>query len=199
MGFEKLCSIFAAMDTVFFIPIAILLIGGAFVIGMIRNRNFDKKEKLHQKLAQALGLSLSYQNQKDFTIYGYYRSYPLRIEGISINSPELKKPFHAVKCSISMVNPQLKILRIAKSHPEFELFENLVILDRPVHMPHNLGDWLDISTNDLMFGSILLSDDIKISLFEVFNHQRCTNKKSFGIQPSNNCKNSYLVHINPFW
>lgn len=66
-----------------------------------------------------------------------------------------------------MINPQLKVLRIEKADPAFQEMDKLAILDRPVHMPHDIGDWLAISTNDMMFGSILLSDDLKISLFEV--------------------------------
>ncbi len=167
MVFFGLSDIFAAMDTVIFIPIAVLLIGGAFVIGMVRRRNFDRKENLHKQLARRLGISLSYLNHKDFTLFGNYRGYNLRLEVVDLSDRDKKEKRLYLKCAIPMINPQLKVLRIEKADPAFQEMDKLAILDRPVHMPHDIGDWLAISTNDMMFGSILLSDDLKISLFEV--------------------------------
>ncbi|MCI4670182.1 MAG: hypothetical protein MRZ79_18745 [Bacteroidia bacterium] len=157
------------MDTIYFIPIAVLLIGGAFVIGMLRNRKFDQIQKLHKQLSVQLGLSLSYLNHRDFTIFGKYQSYQLRIETVELPSSDGSSKLTAVKCSIPMVNPQLKVLRIEKKEESFEYFNHIAAITRPISMPHNIGEWLNITTNDMMFASILLSDDLKISIFENLN------------------------------
>ncbi|MEO0897055.1 MAG: hypothetical protein AAFY71_11695 [Bacteroidota bacterium] len=157
------------MEPIYFIPFAIIFIGGAFLIGFIRNRNFDRKEKLHKNLAVRLGLSLSYQSEEDFLIFGTYKDYKVRLETIEIRTRDNQDGIPALKWNIPMINPQLKILRIAKDNPSYPQLTSLAYLDRPVNMAHDLGEWLSITTNDLMFGSILLSDDLKISLFEVFN------------------------------
>lgn len=153
----------------YFIPVAVFLIGGAFVVGMLRNRKFDRIENLHKSLARQLGLSISYLNQKDFTLFGKYRGYKVRIEGIKLPSEDRTETLPAIKCSVQMVNPQLKCLRVEKKAESFSYFNKLAFIPRPFNMNHNIGDWLSITTNDMMFASILLSDDLKISLFETFN------------------------------
>jgi len=169
MVFVLLSVNFEFMQPVYFIPFAVIFIGGAFLIGIIRNRNFSRKEKLHKRLASLLGLSLSYQSEDDFVIFGSHRDYRVRLESIGLTDRENQNMIPALKWSIPMVNPQLKILRMAKDSDHFPQLKSVAHLDRPVKMAHDLGEFLSITTNDLMFGSILLSDDIKISLFELFN------------------------------
>lgn len=136
---------------------------------MLRNRNFDRIEKLHKKLAHKLGLSLSYLNQRDFTLFGKYRDYQVRIEGIELHNADRSETKPGIKCSITMINPQMKCFRVEKKEADFSFFKNFAFIARPFTMNHNIGDWLSITTNDMMFGGILLSDDLKISLFEIFN------------------------------
>ena len=52
------------------------------------------------------------------------------------------------------------------SERSFTLFADL---DQPSFVRHDLGEWLQITTNDLLFASLILSDDIKISLYDTFN------------------------------
>ncbi|MEM9987321.1 MAG: hypothetical protein AAF804_19685 [Bacteroidota bacterium] len=146
-----------------------LLFSTAIIIGVSRNRRFRRKELLHLELAEELGLKVAYLNDRDFDLFGEYRGYPLQIEPIAL--PEKAKAKHQtfyIRVSLPMVNPNLKSLRIVKAGKEPEPLDTHRPIDRPIGINPEIAPWLELSTNDAMFSGLILSDDIKISLFEVF-------------------------------
>ena len=156
------------MSSPWFILVISALTLGSVAVGVIRNRRFRLKELLHQKLAKKLGLQVAYLNERDFNLFGTYREYALRIEAFPILLPGEKQGPMGVKLSLPMTNPNLKSLRIGKDsdlHPELSQYR---LIDRPTAFPHEVAPWLKITTNDLMFASLLLADDVKITLYEVF-------------------------------
>ena len=155
------------MDTFWFVILASLLALGSIWVGFSRNRRFRRKENLHRELGRRHGLRLAYQSERDLTLFGTYRGYPLRIEAVPVRlNGEVVTT--ALQCSLPMVNPTRKALRIAKRSPALPAWDQVAVIDRPIHFRHDLGDWLEIQTNDFLFASRILSDNVKISLFEAF-------------------------------
>jgi len=155
------------MSSPWFLILITLLAVGSIAVGVIRNRRFRKKELLHQELAKKLGLQVAYLNERDFNLFGTYREYALRIEAVPIVPIGATKGPTALKLSLPMTNPNLKSLRVGKHSSQYPELSEYRLIDRPAAFPHKVADWLEITTNDLMFSSLLLSDDVKISLYEV--------------------------------
>ena len=158
------------MDTIWFVVLAIVLAGGSIAIGIIRNRRFQQKEALHSKLAANLGLDLAYASDQDYSLFGKYREYSLRIEPINLAAPGAKTPAWYTKGSIPMVNPVRKMIRIARRNDSFPELEKLVQVGAISSMQHDLEPWLDIQSNDLMFASIILTENTKISTHKAFRN-----------------------------
>ena len=145
-----------------------LLFSTAIIIGVSRNRRFRRKERLHQELAAELGLKVAYMNERDFDLFGEYRGYPLQIEPLALpEKAKAKNQNFYIRISLPMVNPNLKSLRIVKSGSESGPLDSYRIIDRPLRINPEIAPWLELSTNDAMFSGLIVSDDIKISLFEV--------------------------------
>lgn len=157
------------MDATWSLIPSFIVIAIAIIVGIRRHRRFRNQEQRHLNLAGQLGIRSAYMSPDAFTLYGNFQGYDLRIEPIPLPMMGTDKPFPILKARIPMVNPNLKILVISKGVKEIQPIQRLIQLDRPVHMSHQLGDWLSITTNDLMFASVLLTDDIKISLYELFS------------------------------
>ncbi len=155
------------MSPNWFLVVASLIAAGSVAVGVVRNRRFRRKERLHQQLAQRLGLKVAYLNERDFDLFGPYRSYSLRIEAFSL--PDGKQRLDLVKVSLPMVNPSLKALRIIRVHEHYPRLSEHRRIDRPVVLDHQIAPWLEITTNDAAFAGLILSEDVKISLYDVFN------------------------------
>lgn len=157
------------MDTVWFIILAVILTIVTIAIGMIRNRRFKALEDLHASLGKRLHLDIAYASPKSYTLFGTHREYPIKIQPINLALPGTNEPKWFTKVMIPMVNPVRKMLRISRRSPYFSELENLVHVARVDSVSHDLEPWLDIQTNDLMFSSIVLSENVKISIHQVFS------------------------------
>ncbi|MDX2286543.1 MAG: hypothetical protein NW241_20420 [Bacteroidia bacterium] len=148
------------------------LTAGLIATGIIRNRRFKRRQDQHQQLASRLGMQLAYMNEQQATWYGNYRSYPLRIETVLIPVPgprgrALHRP--ALRFALPMHNPSLNALRIARRHPDAPWLDSIAQPDRPMTFAHGIAPWLDIQSNNMLFASLVLSEDLKISLYDVFS------------------------------
>lgn len=157
------------MDTVWFIILAIVLTIGTVAIGVIRNRRFKAVEDLHESLGKRLDLDMAYASPKDYTLFGNHRDYSIKIFPINVALPGTNEPKWFTKVVIPMVNPVRKMLRVSRRSSQYSELENLVQVARVDSVSHDLAPWLDIQTNDLMFSSIVLSENVKISIHQVFN------------------------------
>lgn len=160
---------FAAMGSTIFLIVVSILAVVSVTAAIIRNRNFKKKQRLHQHLESKYGLSLAYASENSFTLFGKYQDYKLRIEPIEIPDRMRETLLDGLKISIPMVNPQRKLFRILRKEEGLPHLNLIAALDHPSFVPHDLGKWLEITTNDLVFASLILSDDIKISIYDTFN------------------------------
>lgn len=156
------------MNTIWFIILAVILTLGSIVIGVIRNRRFKAAEDLHASLGRRLGLDIAYTSPIDYTLFGSHRGYPVKVQPINLAIPGTKQPKWFTKVHIPMINPVRKMLRISRRSDQFSELENLVQVARADSVSHDLEPWLDIQTNDLMFSSIVLSENVKISIHQVF-------------------------------
>ena len=112
-------------------------------------------------------MQVAYLNARSFTIFGSYRGYTIHLEATPISSSE-GKPTYGVKSFIPMVNPNRKALRIRKKDATPHGLDQIAIIDRPVQLANGMGGEMEMLTNDLLFSGLILSDDVKISLYEVF-------------------------------
>lgn len=147
------------------VGVLVLIIATAFIVGMIRNRNFQYRQELHETVARQTNLKLAYQSPQQYKMYGEYRGYPVKISSIELMKSSKEDVKFVSKIRIDMINPNRKSILI--SLPGASLTK-LVPLDDPVKVKHNAQEWLDIYTNDMMFSSLLLSDDVKISVGAFF-------------------------------
>lgn len=145
--------------------IVIVLTLGSIGVGVYRNRTFRRREKQFVHLAQILGLRLAYTEPRQFTFYGDYRNYPVRIEPFAYgNQKDKKQRKWATKITLPMVNPNLKILRISKVSPSDSEFNSYIPHSDLQLVQHQIAPWLDIHTNDSLFSHLVLTDDIKMDL-----------------------------------
>jgi hypothetical protein len=154
----------------FFLPniwmwsIVIVLALASIGVGVVRNLRFRREQNLHRKLARRLGLRMAFADTRDFTLFGTYREYPLRIEAVSLSSEKAKSHQMALKLSLPMVNPNLKALRIARRSPEYPLLDSTATVFKRLEVAHGIADWMEIETNDMLFAHYVLTDDIKMDL-----------------------------------
>ena len=156
------------MATPLFYLLITLLAAGSIAVGMSRNRRFQRHEQRHQAFAQAHHLRLAYASHQDFTLFGHYREYPLRIEPVPArpNLPPGKNSY--LKASIPLVNPNRKALQIRRSEGVPADMLAWSTLDRPVRVAQDLGEDIQVLTNDPMFAGIILTQDVKISIYALF-------------------------------
>lgn len=157
------------MDTIWFIILAIILTITTVAIGVIRNRRFKAIEDLHASLGKKLELDIAYASPKSYTLFGNHRGYVIKVIPLNLALPGTNEPKWFTKVTIPMVNPVRKMLRISRRSPSHSELESLVQVARVDSVSHDLEPWLDIQTNDLMFSSIVLSENVKISLHQIFN------------------------------
>lgn len=157
------------MDTIWFVIIAIILTAGSITIGVIRNRRFKAAEDFHAQLAARLSLDTAYASPSSYSIFGTHRDYPTKILPVNLALPGSKGPKWFTKVTIPVINPIRKMVRISRRSDQFGELENLVQVARIDSVSHDLEPWLDIQTNDLMFSSILLSENVKISIHQIFS------------------------------
>lgn len=147
-----------------------ILVVGSIPVAVWAVRSYQKRkkaERLHEDFAREHGLKMAYLQPEDVQIYGHYRDYPAKIttETLPHSSTELRT---VLKVVLPMINPNRKCLRISVDSLDYPEFDRLVVLDRPIKVQHDLGEWLRMESNDLFFSSLILTDDIKISLYEIF-------------------------------
>ncbi len=139
----------------------------SIAIGFFRHRRFRVRNALHYGLAKDLGMKIAYAREDDFRIFGEYNGYKLTIEAAVLSNPPSKKGQQVVRFRIPMVNPMRKGWRVAKPSADFPAFDKLGIPDRPVRIGQVLPG-LELSSNDLLFNGLILSDDLKINLHTLF-------------------------------
>ena len=160
------------MDITLYIILFSLIALAVIVTGIIRNRNFSRKEKLHQAFSNKNGLQLAYIHERQFNMYGNYRSYPVLIESFASSLPEnRKKTFSAVRFSIPITNPMRKCFKAEKGIKAFPQLALLAPLDKGINVKHGVGDEISMTTNDMLFSSRILSEEVRISIFEAFKDQ----------------------------
>lgn len=148
---------------------AVVLVG--VIIAFLRIRNYSKKERLHQELSDKYGLRGRFINEKKFELRGKYREYYLSIESFLLppNGLEDAKG-NSLKFSLKMTNPLRKCLRILKTNPPNSDLEAIVPLDKLLTVKHDLGEYLQIHTNDLVFSSLILSENARISIHDAMSN-----------------------------
>lgn len=154
------------MAVTWIVVISGLLVLAFSILARIRYVKWAKIEKLHQRLGSEHDLQVAYLNSKAFTIFGSFRNYSIHIEAIALSDLE-SKSILGVKCQLPMTNPNRKALRIAHLGSKSAYLNQLAVIDRPVVIKHGFGENIEVLTNDLLFSGIILSDDVKISLYEV--------------------------------
>lgn len=136
-------------------------------IGIWRHRLFRYKERLHHQLAADLGLQVVYTREDSFRIFGHIKGYHLSVYPVVLRDAKGKPTQPAIQLSIPMTNPQRKGWRVLKSHPDYPAYAQLGQPNRPMRVAQELPG-LEISSNDLLFSSVVLSDDLKINIHNLF-------------------------------
>jgi len=152
------------ISIIFSSSIAFILLA-VFAIAIIRHRRFQKRQELHGRLAADMGLKFTFQYPHQYRVYGNYKGYPISVFPIELLRESKDKVKYASKISIPMVNPNRKSIRI---HPKGSELAQLIPIDQALKVKHPAQSWLSIDTNDFLFSSLILSDDIKISLGAFF-------------------------------
>lgn len=140
-----------------FIVAAVVLIA----TGLNLHRKFSQREALHRELARRMSLHIAFTSEKDFTVFGRFRDYPVKV----IPFDKVTKP--ACLCfSVSMINPNLKWLKISKNLSE--KLNAITLNDKSVQVNHDLDKGIRMETNDMMFSGLILSENVKISIHDTF-------------------------------
>ncbi|MEZ4826761.1 MAG: hypothetical protein R3C61_10790 [Bacteroidia bacterium] len=141
--------------------VLLLVVAILIVWGLRIYRTYRRIENLHRDLAQRLSLHIAYSTFNDFTIFGRFRGYPVKvIPFTAISAPGF------VCFSVSMTNPNLKWLRISKNLSE-EL-RQISFNDKSIVVRHDIGADIVIETNDMLFAGLILSENVKISIHDTF-------------------------------
>ncbi|MEL7340083.1 MAG: hypothetical protein AAGM67_06320 [Bacteroidota bacterium] len=143
--------------------LVVLVILIAILVGYRRHKRYGRWEKLHARFAKRRSLKHNFIHQDNFQFYGSYRDYKVQVKPEKIDERLFSR------FCIEMINPNRKALRISRSNEAFPSLEKEAIIDHPFPIKHDIGEWLVMQTNDLLFSSLILSDDIRISLHEVFS------------------------------
>ncbi|MEL7530543.1 MAG: hypothetical protein AAFN10_04510 [Bacteroidota bacterium] len=151
------------MGTTITFGIIIIVILTAIIVGYRRHRRYGRWEMLHQRFAKRRSLKVNFIHQDNFQFYGSYRDYKVVIK------PEMIDEVLFSSFAIEMINPNRKALRIAKKSESAPTLDSKAVIDHPFKIKHDIGKWLIMETNDLVFSSLVLSDDIRISLHEIFS------------------------------
>ncbi|MEO0469517.1 MAG: hypothetical protein AAF206_07855 [Bacteroidota bacterium] len=138
----------------------------ALAIGMIRNRRFHLQEARHKKFAKKYDLNLAYMNEKDFTMFGNFRSYPITLCNAEAGNPEA---IQGVKIYIPMTNPSRKSIRIVRGDDKHPPLVQFAPFAHALRIPFDVAFSLRAETNDLVFSSLILSDDVRIGIYQLFN------------------------------
>lgn len=153
-----------------FIALAAIIVLG-LSIATVLIMAYNRKEKLHQQLSNQFGLRGNYVNEKKFKLFGKNRNYKLVIESDNLGGIyDPKKGGNSIKFSIPVTNPTRKCLRILKEDSSNPKLANIVPLDKLLEVKHDMGDWLKIHTNDLVFSSLVLGENARISIVESFKN-----------------------------
>ncbi|MEM7369285.1 MAG: hypothetical protein AAF587_11845 [Bacteroidota bacterium] len=145
----------------------IVLICLILFLGINRYRRFAKQETLFHQMGERLGLQVAFLNSKAFTVFGTYRSYTVQLESKHLPTHP-GKGVYGLKAHIPMINPNRKALRISNPTSSVEGLATIARIDRPIQLEQGMGDSIEMLTNDFLFSGIILSNDVKITLFQVF-------------------------------
>lgn len=149
------------MTTPILLGIAGLVVVGLIIWNIIHHRRFLKREAMYRELASDLTLHIAYTDYRDFTIFGKFRDYQVKI------IPYDRLPgYQMIQYLIPMVNPNLKWLKISKN-PQ-QAMPVISHHDKAMQVKHDIGGDISIETNDMIFSSLILSDNVKISIHDTF-------------------------------
>ncbi|RMG25753.1 MAG: hypothetical protein D6730_10340 [Bacteroidetes bacterium] len=141
------------------------LFATAVAVGVIRNRRFQLNQQAHEDLARELGMKLAFESPRAYRIFGRYRGYEALIAPVEMPPAVRESVPLATKASLSMTNPNRKRLYV---FPQQTPLVALLPDDAAVKVTHPAQDWLEIRTDDLLFSSLILSEDVNISLGAFF-------------------------------
>ena len=151
-------------------PLANSLIISLFVLFSImlmlwilyQNRGGSKIQYQLDQFAKDKDIKLSYSRRDDFLMYGKYKAFDLQI--YPWQPPGFKPSRPYLFFSVRMHNPMLKAVQVIKANPAFPEFHSTYFEKLPINYKHDFGPSIEIYTNDIMFSSILFSEDVKIDL-----------------------------------
>lgn len=142
---------------------------GAVAVGVWRNRRYQTLKELHEAMAERLGLNLAFQFARNYRMFGKYRGYQASVFAIEIKQDQATQPQYATKLQLEMKNPNQKCLRM---YPKEENdFVRLFPMEQASPVQHDASNWLTIDSNDLFLTSLILSEDVKISMGVFFKAQ----------------------------
>lgn len=142
------------------IPLILVVIAGVFFLFFIRRD--ERQRRPFAATAAALGLSLTYAHPHDLMMAGKYRSYSASVVSLSGKGTP---PLPCYKASLSMINPQSKLLMVSKG----AIWEDQRMdRSRMISLKDTFSTGLVASSNDLMFSSVLLSDKVKEAIEQFF-------------------------------
>ncbi|MEM7658014.1 MAG: hypothetical protein AAF399_17950 [Bacteroidota bacterium] len=150
----------------FFLLTSLGLLLGCWLIFWYRRYNIQ--QGLHAHLATLHGIQLAYVSPRSFQMFGEYRGYPLQMEAVGLPYLNRKGMRYGFQLMLPMINPNRMALRISKGEAELPFLTQLAPIEKPMALDHGIADWLSIHTNDPMFAGLVLTDDVKITVYEVF-------------------------------
>ena len=151
------------MTTPIYIGIAGFVVVLLIIWNIIHHRRFLKREALHRELASDLTLHIAYTGHREFTIFGKFRDYQVKIIPYDRISG-----FDMTQYLIPMINPNLKWLKISKN-PQ-QAMPEISSHDKAMVVKHDISKEISIETNDMVFSSLILSDNVKISIHDTFKN-----------------------------
>lgn len=149
----------------------IILIACSALLGLgflLQHFRYKRKARLHHQFADKVGLKLDYRNPQQFTFFGHYRDYPVRIQRLPGLAPGQKSSLSPIKFSITLNNPMRKCWVVEKPGDPSLSVQHWVVLNQSISIKHDLSEKLLISTNDMMLSARILSDNVKISVADTF-------------------------------
>jgi hypothetical protein len=124
--------------------------------------NFFQRHRLKKRLRQIavhLKGGLRYVRHCDFGITGTYKGYSFSCNAIADN-----KELLGVKIILPMNNPQHKQVRFAKSDADYAWLRAFAPVSGGQTVENAFAPNLVLTTNDLFFSSVILTEDIKPKL-----------------------------------
>jgi hypothetical protein len=142
-----------------------LVLVGTLVTLLILRKQADRKSL--RTFAHSARLSLVYRNASDYQLEGGFRTYPIHFEPAFPQGKVRKKDKPWTQITIGMINPNHMYFRMHKGFREIPWLTNYDQANAK-EMKHELPADITIETNDMMFGGMILSEQVKARTQQVF-------------------------------